>query len=362
LILHCPKIIALTSGRPLGCTFLDWSLHWLAGHEYHWNFSQQCWAPIPQNPIKNQNAHAHHKNHPAGCQQLETMLSNRAPYDRANFATIYYNFQDLPHWLKILGISRQNLSRSSWHAIQRCQLQELQNMAQICCDHGVSQIAVTENPGMDLYFLHARVTSAWMPQQLEPDVSEYCTWFGVDPDLTRWDLREQIALDIRPFEPTHLRDYVPIHCNNYQLTAMDLWIDGSNTVNLLMESLGIEIDRSRWAHWQAVYRQWQEIQMPFVRFAWQASGIVAAIVNNQQRRLPRLTLLQEATIQHCLIYLHDMNLQNWQLEHFPEHTQDLHQLLCANQHSVDLDYRDLLRRSIDSLALINVIGRAQARI
>jgi hypothetical protein len=206
------RIIALTSGRPMGCTFLDWSLHWLAGHRQHWNFRLGDWTPLPADPLAAQNAHAYQKNHPAGSEELEHMLALPVPATGSDFATVYYNFQELPHCLSALGVPHRNLSRHHWHRIQQLQLQQLRDMSRLCQQHGVMQIAAKETAGTELYFLHARVIADWMPTDVEPDIAEYRTWFGVETDLPRWDLREQIALDIRPFEPTCLRDYVPPDC------------------------------------------------------------------------------------------------------------------------------------------------------
>ena len=348
------RIIALTSGRPAGCTFLDWSLHWLAGHRWHWNFVLRDWVPVPQDPLFDQNAHAHQKNHPAGCQQLESMLGNYAATDRSDFATVYYNFQDLPHWLESLNISQSRLSRDHWHNIRQNQLQQLKDMSKICCANNVMQIVVTETPGTEPYFLHARVIADWMPSNIEPDISEYQTWFGVDANMSRWDLREQIALDIRPFEPTCFRDYIAPQCPHIAIANLDLWINGLDTIPKLMQKLDIALDKSRWQHWCEVYARWQKMQMPYVYFAQEVTNIVQDIVAGSSRVLPKFTLLQEATLQHCLIYLHDINLRNWQLDHFPTNTRELHFLLEPNRHIIsDATYRDLLRRSIDSLALIN---------
>jgi len=208
---------------------------------------------------------------------------------------------------------------------------------------------VSENAGIDLYFLHTRVLASWMPAASEPDISEYRTWFGMAPDLPRWDLREQIALDIRPFESTLLRDYVALSADHRRLTAMDLWFNGASAVPGLMQELDIEVISARQRSWIPVYQQWQQRQLPYIAFAWQISDILYAVVNNLPKQLPNLTLLQEAAIQHCLIYLHDVNLRNWQLDQFPNDARALHQLLCENHHAVDPHYRDLLRRSIDSL-------------
>jgi hypothetical protein len=50
---------------------------------------------------------------------------------------------------------------------------------------------------------------------------------------------------------------------------------------------------------------------------------------------------QEAIIQHIMIYKYGMNFKLWQLEKFPDNTQDLHKLLEPNIHKVDNLYGKL---------------------
>jgi len=82
---------------------------------------------------------------------------------------------------------------------------------------------------------------------------------------------------------------------------------------------------------------WQKKQLDLLDFCYNQPHIVDAIVNNLYYEID-LTFDQEIIIQHCLIYQHGLNLKTWQLEKFPNNTQDLHKLLEPNIHSVENIY------------------------
>ena len=50
----------------------------------------------------------------------------------------------------------------------------------------------------------------------------------------------------------------------------------------------------------------------------------------------KLDIIQEAFIQHELIYKHNLNLKTWQLEKFTN-TQQLHNLLETNTHPLGIN-------------------------
>lgn len=76
------------------------------------------------------------------------------------------------------------------------------------------------------------------------------------------------------------------------------------------------------------------MQNDALKFYRSLSHIVECIVQGGYYELPALSLEQEAIIQHCLIYQHNLNIKTWQLEKFPSNTIRLHQLLEPNSHSL----------------------------
>ncbi len=152
-----------------------------------------------------------------------------------------------------------------------------------------------------------------------------------------WDQRERMALDIRPFDLAGFpkfgltRPYLHINCS-------DLWNLCPQVIKECCDYLKITIQENRWDHWMSVSKNWQQIHHQNLRFFNQLDHIIDAVVNNWYFPLPNLDLYQEAIIQHCLIYRHDLNLKTWKLDRFPDNTKKLHELLEYNIHKIPKIY------------------------
>ena len=59
-------IFATTSPKSVGCTFVDWSVHYLSGKNTFFSVRHNQWLPLIENPLTTDNAHHHKKNHPSG--------------------------------------------------------------------------------------------------------------------------------------------------------------------------------------------------------------------------------------------------------------------------------------------------------
>jgi len=164
-----------------------------------------------------------------------------------------------------------------------------------------------------------------------------------------WDLREKLALDIRPFRLPKLHTGLDLEKTHYQVNAEDLWFAGIDLIPNIINWLELPFDTERYHFWKDIYHDWQTIQFRSVKFIWQLNSIVSAIVNNHYYPLEQLNLMQEAIILHCLMYQYNLNIKNWQLTKFPNNTKELHSLLEPNQHILDITYQDVLRTSVDSL-------------
>jgi hypothetical protein len=96
-----------------------------------------------------------------------------------------------------------------------------------------------------------------------------------------------------------------------------------------MSYLGKSIDDARWNHWVTVYTKWRNVHLDVLRFGWNLSHVVEAIVNGYDYDLTPLNLdiIRESIIQGHLIKYHGLNLKTWNLDKFPFNTKDLHDLL-----------------------------------
>ena len=159
-----------------------------------------------------------------------------------------------------------------------------------------------------------------------------------------WDLREFLSLNIRPFEIFNIDKKVNFNKSHLYLNAKEWWLNGNQTIGDVMEYLELTINRNRLSKWNDIYITWQQIQIQILKFQWNFDHICDSIVNNKFYSLKEynLTLLQEAAIQHVMLYKYGLNFKIYGLEKFPENTQDLHALLEPNvNHNIQNIYNCL---------------------
>lgn len=341
-------IYAVCSAYPAGCTFLDWSLQWLSGQSRFWHSAQQRYLDLAHDPLQHTNAHAHAKNHPCGVSDTVATIRDLADHPAA--VQGFYPYAHDADWhAERLGLDISRLDSDQWHRVQQHQAQELHAVLNACQDRSVHMIYVNVAARWQLSFLKTRQMSPWL--------SHHADWHGalserhhIDPDLDAWDWREQLALAVRPWNRPWQDVYIDQTRPHVWLEAEDLWFDGQRIIPQLLQHWNLAVDQDRMTEWIPIWHRWHSMQIASLRFGWQLPTVLDAILQGWNRDLPRMDIIEEAVVQHCLIYAHDLNIQNWQLDRFPASARDLHALLEPNQHSIaDIKYRDLLRRSIDSL-------------
>jgi hypothetical protein len=149
----------------------------------------------------------------------------------------------------------------------------------------------------------------------------------------QWDRREFLALNRRPNLTLQIAPNVNLTRQHYRLDTMELWNTFDQTVNDLFAYLNLKIVADRQEHWNNIYFAWRKLQYQRLLFVWYFDQIIDYIINGYELDLTRfnLDLIQESTIQHELIYKHNLNLKTWQLEKFIN-TKQLHNLLEPNIH------------------------------
>jgi hypothetical protein len=70
------KIICTASLHAVGCTFVDWSIHFLSGQSIFYSVNTQTWRPLVANPVSKTNAHGHNKNHPSGLDSIKQCVTD----------------------------------------------------------------------------------------------------------------------------------------------------------------------------------------------------------------------------------------------------------------------------------------------
>ncbi len=338
------SVFCITSRRSVGCTFFDWTIHFLSGQQNFYQVAKQKWLPISQNPVMEINAHGHPKNHPRGStvtlQQLETLLTQSPDHIYSLYPTTIRLDTAAEHF----GIPVECVGQpDNYKKIVRYISEDFDKNFKNCYQKNIPLIYIGEDPRVALYHIGARTLDIGLIstsphasadeakkeiQQIFFSKSEK-TWNQLN--LTNiWDQREKQALDFRPFHP-HYCNTDQMKYPHLWINCQDLWTRGETVALQMLRYLNLELDQQRLETWRPVYAKWQSIQLKRLEFCYSYQHIVDSIVNNWYYEID-LTFDQEVVIQHCLIYQHNLNLKTWQLEKFPNNTQDLHKLLEPNTH------------------------------
>ena len=334
-------IVCSTSTQSVGCTFLDWSVHFLTGQAEFFNVLRG-WTPLTHNPVTKLNAHGHEKNHPAGQTETQILLSRLSKLDA--LTSLYPLPIRFGQAAKKLNININQASQQQWDEVFEFQRTDYNQMLELCAKNNVKIIFVALEEHLSVYAKTVRSLDrlpfknqpAQSVQHIHDDLDQVFfkdsvnTWNELGlTDI--WDVRERYALnqDLIKWQPMS----VDLNFDHYWINAQNLWYNGESEIPKIVQWLGLEIDPARFESWLPVYREWQQLQLDTLQFQYNYQHIVDSIVNNWSYSID-LTFEQEVIIQHCLIYQHGLNLKTWELKKFPNNTQDLHKLLEPNIHPV----------------------------
>lgn len=337
-------LYGITSIYSIGCTFVDWSIHWLSGQQQFYNCNLG-WQPISVNPLTDTNAHNHPKNHPSGYVNTEQCVKNLNA--QQGMLSLYPWPMPLARAAKDLDIDiNQKLSDDNLQAITKHQQKDYTEALKTIVNAGGQLIYVDLPQDVTFYLLGPARTNGFTVKKLYDGKTLYSNTemdqdfddlFFLDSQkqwqelgLTNiWDQRERMALNMpwSKSSPVTLDYSIP----HVYIDVRTLWACTERTVCNLIENLNLDISMSRLDHWRRIAEQWKNIQYSKIWFAFNCQHIVEAVVNGYDMQI-NLNFYQEAAVQHCLIYQHGLNLKTWQLEKFPNNTKQLHSLLEPNIH------------------------------
>lgn len=338
------QIISCTSQYSVGCTFLEWSINYLAGKTKYYH-ATKGWTELTKNPITKLNAHSHIKNHPNGLaetqQYIQTLQKN------TDFVTLYPIAQHIESIADQHNIALENISAEHWNFLNQQQASEYNKLLKWLSSIGSKIIFVSLDPSLTLYSKLVRSTERIFytrgsgsdkdaQRALDTVFFQKSIKKWSDLELTNvWDVRERMALDLRPFE--HRRWSVEFNISHMWIDSQELWYNGKSKIFDIMNWLEVAVVTDRIDHWNTVFDQWQQLQLKNLKFQYQYQHIVDCIINGWSYPID-LTFDQEVIIQHCLIYQHNLNLKTWNLTKFPSNTKDLHALLEPNIHPIENIY------------------------
>jgi hypothetical protein len=348
------NIFSVTSTSSVGCTFLDWSIHWLSGEQQFYNVNSK-WGSLTDNPITNKNAHLHNKNHPSGYAETTNYIKKLKEVSSDSTLSIYFFPLRTHYATATLNITPETLGESLDVIV------DLQNIdyAKIWsyCNSETIPIIYVNLTSPILYTNEIRVLNHktfinTVRNSIDEVRSDFLLdYFSKDLHILKdqgnfdhiWDQREFIALNIRPWDTQNMGQDVDFSIPHLYLDAQELWHNGEQTLIKVMQYLNIPIDNDRLIHWRPIYKTWQDMQVSILKFAWNFDYICESIVNGYNYNISdyNLDLWKEAMIQHTILYKYGLNFKTWQLEKFPNNTKELHKLLEPNIHNIEDIYGSL---------------------
>ena len=343
------KIFCITSTESVGGTFLDWSIHYLAGETQFYNI-ESGWIDLTLSPLTHSSSHNHKKNHPQGLIGITSAMQLLKQVDSNNTLSVYaYSaaFTELTY--RGLGISR---NIDDIEILIDNHKKDYAAMWSYCTINQIPLIFINLNSDDTLFLQTDRSNEFQNPDTLEIGHrakkesqnifldtffrDSQTKWQGLGTNSI-WDRREYIALNIRPYRVHATDKWVNFSTSHYYLDAKELWYNGKDTLINIMQYLNLTVDADRLLTWLPIYYQWQQKQLDILKFVWNVEHICDCIVNNKYYDISgyALDLWHEAIIQHIMIYKYGSNFKAWNLEKFPNNTQDLYKLLEPNIHPVE---------------------------
>jgi len=334
-------MILVLTDPAVGGTFLTWSLHYLAGHKKYFHSKTNRWIDVPEDPTTNINAHAFLANHPDKIDQVSNMVAILKNMQTSDFHTMYiHNLHEdsrSPNSRMNPGTRHQPTAELvstiatefkkiivlySGHPLYHCSTR-FRNLSSKWSDYNKKNASNEEQLQDFVEHFFADSHKVWQEQNLNHI----------------WDQREFLALNIRPFSVPNISVNIDLTIPHYNFDTFELYTIFDQTVDQLFDFLEIQINNSKKTHWITVYNKWKKIHSNRLTFAMYFDTIVNYIINGNDMDLVRFDfdLLQEAAIQHYLIYKHSLNLKTWKLEKFIN-TKQLHNLLEPNTHKLENTY------------------------
>jgi hypothetical protein len=340
--------ICVTSMYNVGCTFVDWSILYLSGqtHYYHANTNEVL--ELPASPLTGVNAHLYRKNHPHGlprCQETVAILQQQS----LPVTTFYPGPPVLANIQQMLGYTDSDLHDN--HNLKNIfdrQYQEYQSMIDWFFEKNLGLVYIAMDPDFAVFTTIPRGqerlswSGAIVSTPNETLTELHDVFYRKDNALWQnlgltdvWDQRERWALEMRPLEISHPANTAGLVAPHCWINCKDLWYRGDTVIPKILEFLELDINVDRLSSWVPIYHAWRKLADKNIEFVVNLDHIIKSIVMGWYYQLPDLTLYQEAVIQHCLIYQHNLNLKTWGLVKFPNNTQALHDLLEANIHQLN---------------------------
>jgi len=333
-------MIIILSDAAVGGTFLTWSIHYLSGQSRYFLAQHNKWVDLPENPLTDRNAHGFDTSRPGNIEQCNNILTNTSAMTDYTYCQYFH--------------PTARLSAES------------QDVVDILKSKANKTIVLTLHPYYKLYYVSYKRRGGPQISFFDPNIiltsDDDIHWdridyyygqakrdWGADNLINIWDHREFLALSasFRSTFPSILT-FTDLQTDHYRLNSLDLWTMFEHNLESLFQYLEIEMCTDRYPLWLDVYNQWKKIHVNRIMFCNYFDIIIEYIVSGVNFDLEKfgLDIMQEAAIQHALMYRHNLNLKTWQIIKFTN-TRQLHELLEPCLHDLSKNYfKDLSLASL----------------
>jgi len=339
-------IVCTLGMNSLGNTFLTWSLYYLSGETENLLIKEDMsysYKKIPISPINNNanvnNAHKHLRTHLSGKEAFDkcvALIKTQPDLNRLYclYPKLLTYITASKHVLGDIKTSTKTMSSQDLKSITQYIRKDYAAIEESCYENNVKLIHnVSNNHYKYVYRIRdmgPALDGSGVSTILEKTIKNLewgypgqQTKFNNGKDI--WDIRESLAISmsVKPAKENEFTDYSLPH---FYLEGTSLFFDGIYVIKNIMDYCELTIDQSRWDKWKSVYYEWQEsTQLIQLRLTRNIDHVCQSILNGWDHDLTQynLDLLDEAFIQHMLIYKHGMTIKGWGIEKFPYNTKDL---------------------------------------
>jgi len=341
------NIFSVSSIGSLGCTFLEWSIHWIVGNDIYFHTVLGN-IPLVSNPVQlsNGNAHLHRKNHPSGFKKTKDTIEKLLLSGNSllSLYPIRLHPDDTARLLELPIV--EQIDQDQLSLIKKEQDDNWFRTWEYLGQQEVKRIVIALPKNLYLYNIAAyrSLDRQFFSPKKYKDVIEaeddYSNRFFKDSLLQYntmeiWDRREFMAITLQ-CTPTKFDadNGLELQQPHKFINVQSLWHNGEKVILEVMDYLGLSINKDRLHHWRSAYQDWQRMQLNIVNFVYDFDFIINSIVNNYDFDLTpyNLSLRQEAIIQNKLMKNYNLTIKNWQLEKFPINAKGVHALLEENFH------------------------------
>lgn len=313
-------MIYITYLAGVGGTFLDWSIHYLAGKKNYYRIEDGIDIKLCDQPLTEINAHNHKKNHMnlfLNVKEKLIEIDKKILEQKNKIISINNTLENLPHD-EVLSI--------------------LQSLKSYTIESKKKLIYINKNTKFPV--------SAERFLSMDELIHYYKNFeraqnhqFNIFPNFKNCknlsDIREILSYRIRKMidDNQKINDEVNkiFISNDYILNIKntDLYTEGFNTLQTILNFLNLSIDKNRIDHWKFIYNIWSKNFKSRMDFYNDLPNISRAIVENISYSLEKynMSISEEAFLINYLMTTYKKKLKIKNLSKFPKNTQLLHQFL-----------------------------------